>query len=99
MGFLMTWVSDGSQPFPLFNPSLDVFADGTDAAHKLNPLRQTTVGINIDSLHMLEDQTLYGSQTTMTWTTYIDYSGVHQLYMKARVMASCPGTVSLVRFV
>lgn len=96
LGFRITYTSDGSQDYPLTNGFVDVFANGTDEAHRILLNRNTQAGIGMDQF-MVEDKAYWGNKTQMSWTIDMAYKAVNTYYLKAHILGSCLGTVTVTR--
>lgn len=100
--FDITFTGDGSQRFPIAIPSTDVRIDGTADANKITPGLlglQYSSGLDLAVFDLFDyyDVTLLEDPFVYRWKVRGQYRGTPIYYLKARVRASCPGTLSVTR--
>lgn len=85
----VVWEGDNSQVIAFANVAYDVFVNGTDSAHQLTPMSPTwtdgtrTASIEYQALSI--NHWIYGAPFQLTTFKAATY------YVKAHVVASCPG--------
>lgn len=99
--FTMTYIGNGSQQYPVINPYLDLFINGTDEAHRL-PLDETLLdtgggNIAIYAQNLLIDTSTLSDPLVTRWITQIRVSGNITYYIKAYGVGTSHGTVGVVR--
>ncbi len=104
---LLTFTGSGEQKFPLVIPATDLYANGTDAAHRVK--QDTTIlsstsyrwsdGTNL--LFMSEfdelDTSLLEDPYVLRWRVSFWYEGNITVYVKAHATGTSEGTLSIVR--
>lgn len=102
----ITFTGDGTQSFPISTPYVDIFANGTDEAHRV-PLDGTLLNtgggntarlIAVDSWsdQLISDDTTVLTDVNVTrWKMRLSVNGTVTYYIKAYVAGTSLGTVSV----
>lgn len=97
----LTFTGDGSQLFPVANPSLDIFLGGTGEDQRMDQVFQRVEAGDdfalLISRFLVEDKTMLQDETRLAWTVSFQVVGTMTYYAKGYAVGTSPGTVTVER--